>query len=104
MTLQHDPRKTPQLVRVFGGPCDGTQVMTPKPEHVGLPVCIGLPAGPEHQEMASGLKTWCVYIWQPGQQRWHWLDYMQALNEQVLQQKMQKLTDEMGTRYKGRGR
>lgn len=101
-TLDH--KSLPTMTKVFGGPRDGTEVLPPLPEHRGRPVCIGLPAPPEYCEIGSGLQTWCVYIWQPGNQRWVWLDFFQAASPDELAKALKSITDSQAHKYRNHGK
>ncbi len=90
-----------KMQKVWGGPCDGTEVLPPKPEHLQSHVCIGIPAPPEHNSLVQ--PVWCVYMWEPKKQRWGWVDFYQAPSTQVLEMVLRKLTDDidLGKGFRG---
>ena len=79
-----DPAVVP-TTKVFGGPHDGTEVLMPPPADRSTAHGIGLPAGLEHQEVASGRgQTWAVYMWVPRQWRYCWVDFFQGRDQDEL--------------------
>ena len=77
-----DPKQC-QMLKVYGGPCDGTEVLEPPDDDKGNPHGIGIPAPPEHQKPGQP-KVWCVYLWCIHSQRYGWVDFYQTNSQAEL--------------------